>query len=172
MWRSKPIVGFPGTRTCSCSVTPPPFRARTDALCLRLARSHSNKVPKRQKTWCVCCAAKRPFEYLDFGQLVSVGHQFAAVRLLGVRLSGFIAWFVWRSLYLGKLVGFGNKIRVMLDWTLDLFVERSSSQIHATREKLEADAVHHDHDYELALEADAPVAFSRAREMAAPVTGS
>jgi len=89
--------------------------------------------------------ATRPFQYFDFGQLVSVGHQFAAVRLLGVRLSGFIAWFVWRTLYLGKLVGFGNKIRVVLDWTLDLFVERSGSQIHATREKLEASAVHRDH---------------------------
>jgi NADH:ubiquinone reductase (H+-translocating) len=86
----------------------------------------------------------RDFRYFDFGQLVSVGHQYAAVRLLGVRLTGFIAWFVWRSLYLGKLVGFGNKIRVMLDWTLDLFVERSSSQIHATRERLEAEAIHAD----------------------------
>jgi NADH dehydrogenase len=84
----------------------------------------------------------RPFAYFDFGQLVSVGHQFAAVRLLGVRLSGFVAWLVWRSLYLGKLVGFGNKLRVVLDWTLDLFVERSSSQIHASRESLEALAVH------------------------------
>ena len=83
-----------------------------------------------------------PFRYFDFGQLVSVGHQFAAVRLLGIRLSGFVAWFVWRTLYLGKLVGFGNKIRVMLDWTLDLFVERSSSQIHATRVRLETAAAH------------------------------
>ena len=86
----------------------------------------------------------QPFAYFDFGQLVSVGHQFAAVRLVGVRLSGFIAWFVWRTLYLSKLVGFGNKLRVMLDWTLDLFVERSSSQIHATRANLEAQA-HHEH---------------------------
>jgi NADH:ubiquinone reductase (H+-translocating) len=85
-----------------------------------------------------------PFRYFDFGQLVSVGHQFAAVRLLGIRLSGFLAWFVWRTLYLGKLVGFGNKIRVMLDWTLDLFVERSSSQIHATRTRLESAAGHED----------------------------
>jgi NADH dehydrogenase len=90
-----------------------------------------------------------PFRYFDFGQLVSVGHQFAAVRLLGIRLSGFLAWFVWRTLYLGKLVGFGNKIRVMLDWTLDLFVERSSSQIHATRVRLEAAAGHEDgHEHE------------------------
>jgi NADH dehydrogenase len=87
----------------------------------------------------------RPFRYFDFGQLVSVGHQFAAIRLLGVRLSGFLAWFVWRTLYLSKLVGFGNKVRVVLDWSLDLFVERSSSQIHASRELLEVGASHEAH---------------------------
>jgi len=117
--------------------------------------------------------ATRPFRYLDFGQLVSVGHQFAAVRLLGVRLSGIVAWFVWRSLYLGKLVGFGNKIRVMLDWTLDLFVERSSSQIHATREKLEAAAVHDEHEPERVItpESDAPIGFPRAIQVAAKLAG-
>ena len=115
----------------------------------------------------------RPFQYFDFGQLVSVGHQFAAVRLLGVRLSGFVAWFVWRSLYLGKLVGFGNKIRVMLDWTLDLFVERSSSQIHATREKLEANAVHHEHEHEREPARDAsPPIVSRHAAVVAPAVGS
>lgn len=88
----------------------------------------------------------KPFRYFDFGQLVSVGHQFAAVRLVGVRLSGFLAWFVWRTLYLSKLVGFGNKVRVVLDWSLDLFVERSSSQIHASRELLEVGASHQHHD--------------------------
>jgi NADH dehydrogenase len=102
----------------------------------------------------------RPFRYFDFGQLVSVGHQFAAVRLLGVRLSGFVAWFVWRTLYLSKLVGFGNKVRVLLDWSLDLFVERSSSQIHATRELLEMDAAHH-HEAAPAPEQTSP---SRAKE--------
>jgi hypothetical protein len=42
---------------------------------------------------------------------------------------------------LGKLVGFGNKLRVMLDWTLDLFIERSTSQLHAARNNLASRAV-------------------------------
>lgn len=91
-----------------------------------------------------------PFRYFDFGQLVSVGHHFAAVKLLGVRLRGFVAWFVWRTLYLAKLVGFGNKLRVVLDWTLDLFIERSISQLHTER---------HRH------ERPAPVAQSRAQRV-------
>jgi NADH dehydrogenase len=83
----------------------------------------------------------QPFEYFNFGQLVSVGHQFAAVQLLGLRLTGFIAWLVWRTLYLGKLVGFGSKLRVALDWSLDLFIERSTSQIHVSRAALASRAV-------------------------------
>ena len=79
----------------------------------------------------------QPFRYFDFGSLVSVGEHFAAVHLLGVRLSGFFAWLVWRTLYLAKLVGFSNKLRVMLDWTLDLLIERSISQIQ-TRSQAEA----------------------------------
>ena len=79
-----------------------------------------------------------PFRYFNYGALVSVGEHFAAVDLLGVRMSGALAWFIWRSLYLTKLVGFGNKVRVVLDWTLDLLVERSISQISATRQELES----------------------------------
>jgi NADH dehydrogenase len=82
----------------------------------------------------------KPFRYFNYGALVSVGEHFAAVDLLGVRMSGALAWFVWRSLYLTKLVGFGNKVRVVLDWTLDLLVERSISQISATRQDLRSAA--------------------------------
>jgi NADH dehydrogenase len=39
---------------------------------------------------------------------------------LGVKLSGFAAWFVWRTIYLAKMPGLGRKVRVALDWTLDL----------------------------------------------------
>jgi NADH dehydrogenase len=74
----------------------------------------------------------KPFRYFNFGSLVSVGEHFAAVHLLGVKLSGFFAWLVWRTLYLAKLVGFSNKVRVVLDWSLDLLVERSISQIQTS----------------------------------------
>jgi NADH dehydrogenase len=80
-----------------------------------------------------------PFKYFNFGSLVSVGEHFAAIDLLGVKTSGLLAWLIWRTLYLSKLVGFGNKVRVVLDWTLDLLVERSISQISATRQELQVE---------------------------------
>ena len=70
-----------------------------------------------------------PFHYFNYGSLVSVGEHYAAADLLGFKFAGFIGWFIWRTLYLAKIVGFSNKIRVMTDWTLDLLIERSISQL-------------------------------------------
>lgn len=78
----------------------------------------------------------RPFRYFNHGSLLAVGERFAVVDLIGLRLSGFVAWLIWRTLYVAKLVGFGNRVRVVLDWTLDLLVERSISQIWSTRREL------------------------------------
>lgn len=83
----------------------------------------------------------RPFKYFNFGSLVSVGEHFAAIDLLGIRMSGFLAWIIWRTLYLMKLVGFSNRLRVVLDWTLDLLVERSISQISTSRQELRVEEV-------------------------------
>lgn len=84
-------------------------------------------------------APTKPFRYFNFGSLVSVGERFAAIDLFGVRMKGFLAWLIWRTLYWMKLVGFGNKVRVVLDWTLDLVIERSISQIAVTRQDLGAE---------------------------------
>ena len=39
-------------------------------------------------------------------------------------MSGFLAWFAWRTVYLAKLPGWVRRLRVALDWTLDLFFPR------------------------------------------------
>jgi len=41
-------------------------------------------------------------------------------NVLGVRFSGFVAWWLWRTIYLSKLPRLEKKVRVALDWTLDL----------------------------------------------------
>ena len=78
----------------------------------------------------------RPFKYFNYGSLLAVGEHFAVVDLVGLKLSGKLAWLIWRTLYVAKLVGFGNRVRVVLDWTLDLLVERSISQIWSSRRDL------------------------------------
>lgn len=58
------------------------------------------------------------------GTLAALGCRSAVAKVLGLRLSGFPAWFLWRSVYLLKMPGWGRKVRVALDWTLALFFRR------------------------------------------------
>lgn len=65
-----------------------------------------------------------PFTFKGIGELASIGHRTAVAEVFGLKFSGFIAWFMWRTIYLMKLPGLERKLRVMIDWTLDLFFPR------------------------------------------------
>ncbi|BCU75953.1 NAD(P)/FAD-dependent oxidoreductase [Luteolibacter sp. LG18] len=69
----------------------------------------------------------QPFTHRYLGQLATVGAHEAVAEILGFRFSGFVAWWMWRSIYLSKLPGFGRKLRVMIDWTFELFFPRDLS---------------------------------------------
>jgi NADH dehydrogenase len=58
------------------------------------------------------------------GQLAALGRRSGVAQILGFRFSGFVAWWLWRSIYLMKLPGFERKVRVALDWTLDLLFSK------------------------------------------------
>ncbi|MDB6123513.1 MAG: copper transporter [Pedosphaera sp.] len=81
----------------------------------------------------------QPFRHKNLGQLASIGHKVAVAEILGVRFSGFIAWFIWRTIYLFKLPGLQRKLRVMVDWTMDLFFPRDVSLLLPTPTKLLAE---------------------------------
>ncbi len=66
----------------------------------------------------------KAFRFKMIGMLVGLGHRTAAAEIYGLPFSGFLAWFMWRTIYLSKLPGFEKKLRVMIDWTIDLFFPR------------------------------------------------
>ena len=66
----------------------------------------------------------KPFAFSSIGQLVPLGRRSAIAEILGLKCRGFFAWWLWRTIYLSKLPGLERKIRVALDWTLDLFLPR------------------------------------------------
>jgi len=77
----------------------------------------------------------RPFESTSRGALCVVGHQVACAELIvplvpraSVRFSGFFAWLLWRGVYLAKLPGLERKIRVLINWTVELFFPRDIVQ--------------------------------------------
>lgn len=66
----------------------------------------------------------KPFKFKGLGELAAIGHRSAVAEIFGLKFSGFAAWFLWRTIYLMKLPGFERRLRVMIDWTLDLFFPR------------------------------------------------
>jgi NADH:ubiquinone reductase (H+-translocating) len=65
----------------------------------------------------------RPFRYRDKGNLATIGRAAAVADIKGLRLSGFIAWFVWLTVHLFYLVGFQNRVLVLIRWSVS-FVNR------------------------------------------------
>ncbi len=63
---------------------------------------------------------RKPFRYTSLGQLAAIGRRTGVANILGLNFSGFIAWWLWRTVYLSKLPRLEKKVRVAMDWTLDL----------------------------------------------------
>ena len=87
--------------------------------------------------------APKPFRFSTIGQLASIGRRTGVAQVLGMRFSGFIAWWLWRSVYLSKLPGVTKKARVAIKWSLDLLFPREIEQLVTLRdveqiEKLDA----------------------------------
>jgi NADH dehydrogenase len=74
-----------------------------------------------------------PFEFKSLGMLASLGQRRAVADIMGMRLSGFTAWCLWRAFYLSSLPGGGRRLRVALDWILDIFFPRDITQLQTTR---------------------------------------
>ncbi|GKS56488.1 nucleotide-disulfide oxidoreductase [Nitrospira sp.] len=66
----------------------------------------------------------RPFSFKPLGQLCGIGERNAVAEILGVRLSGFPAWWLWRTVYLLKSPSWSRRIKVAFDWTWELFFPR------------------------------------------------
>ncbi len=64
------------------------------------------------------------FAYRHRGDMFSLGQWFAGAEIGGWRFFGHFAWWLWRTVYLSKVIGFRNKVKVMVDWTLNIFLPR------------------------------------------------
>jgi len=76
---------------------------------------------------------KKPFLFSTLGLLAPIGKRTGVANILGVNFSGFIAWWLWRTIYLMKLPRFEKKVRVALDWTLDLLFSKDLVQFMTVR---------------------------------------
>lgn len=76
----------------------------------------------------------KPFVFATLGQLATIGRHSGVANVFGFKFSGFIAWWMWRSIYLMKLPRLTKKLRVVVDWTLDLLFGRDIEQMITLRD--------------------------------------
>jgi NADH dehydrogenase len=76
----------------------------------------------------------KPFRFKTMGLLASIGHHTGVAMVLGFKFSGFIAWWLWRTIYLAKLPTLAKKLRVMTAWTLEQFFGREIEQTITVRD--------------------------------------
>ena len=73
--------------------------------------------------------ATQPFRYRDYGNLATIGRMAAVVDLGRLRLSGVLAWWFWLLAHVFFLIGFRNRIAVLLDWTWSYWTYQRSARI-------------------------------------------
>lgn len=76
---------------------------------------------------------KKRFSFNTLGKLAALGHHSAVGEVLGFKISGVLAWLMWRAIYLMKLPRLDRKIRVATDWFLDLILPPDIVQIKTER---------------------------------------
>jgi NADH dehydrogenase len=72
---------------------------------------------------------KRPFAFRGLGKMGSLGRRTAVAEVMGIKIAGFLAWFLWRTIYLLKMPGWGRRLKVAVSWTLDLFLPPELVQV-------------------------------------------
>ena len=80
--------------------------------------------------------ATQPFHYIDYGNLATVGRKAAVVDLTvpligAFRFSGFFAWLFWLFAHIYFLIGFRNRLMVMVDWAVAYWTYERSARVVA-----------------------------------------
>jgi len=98
---------------------------------------------------------KRPFIFNMIGALAAIGRRTGVARVFGINFSGFLAWWMWRTIYLSKLPRFEKKFRVALDWSLDLLFSKDLVQFQTLRAPTVSEVENVPHRQEAAAVAEA-----------------
>ncbi len=115
------IVGFPGVWALGdCAIVPNAHNGQASPPTAQFA----DRQAKQLASNIVASTLGKPtqaFSYRPKGQFASIGHNKAVVELFGLSLSGFVAWLLWRGVYLLKVPTFARKVRLFLEWNWAMF---------------------------------------------------
>jgi len=87
-----------------------------------LAHNMISVINKKEKK-------KIKFDYKTKGMMADIGKRNGVAIIFGIKLHGFIAWWMWRTYYLANIPTISKKLEVMIDWTFHLFFKRGVAMI-------------------------------------------
>ena len=126
------VPGWPGVWALGdCALVPDPTGKPYPPTAQHAIRQ--GKVVAQNVAASIRGGRKRPFVFSTLGQLAAIGRRTGVARVFGFNFSGFVAWWMWRTIYLSKLPRFEKKLRVALDWTLDLLFTKDLVQFTTER---------------------------------------
>jgi NADH:ubiquinone reductase (H+-translocating) len=126
-----------------CSFVPNAYDGRPSPTTAQFAVQQARQLAENLKRTSLGAATK-PFYYRPRGMLASIGHRNAVAVIYGIKLSGFVAWFLWRGIYLAKLPTLSRKLEVAISWAcsipfppniVELRMPRSQSRMHEVNEQ-------------------------------------
>jgi NADH:ubiquinone reductase (H+-translocating) len=115
------VKGMPGIWALGdCAVVPAPdggIAPPTAQHATRQARTAAENILASMRG-----ESGKAFAFRGLGKMGSLGRKSAVAEIFGVPISGIVAWFMWRTIYLMKIPGWPRRIKVAASWTLDLFL--------------------------------------------------
>jgi len=127
------VPGYPGVWALGdCAMVRDPYTGKPYPPTAQHALRQGS-VAGRNIAAAVCGTKKRAFTFKTIGALATIGRRTGVAQIFGLNFSGFIAWWMWRTIYLSKLPRLEKKVRVALDWTLDLLFSKDLVKFETVR---------------------------------------
>ena len=116
-----------------CASTPSPEGTPYPALAQHAVRAA--RVAARNVAAALDGRPAKPFVYEPLGMMAAFGHTRAACDVRGIRLTGFIAWWIRRTYYLFQMPRWDTRLRIAFDWTVSLFSHPDLTKIDLAEER-------------------------------------
>jgi NADH dehydrogenase len=131
------VQKFPGVFAIGdCALFVDPITNRAFPPTAQIAEAQA-KIAAKNLISLIKNSDQEKFVYHSKGQMAIIGKRTGIATFLGVNISGFVAWLIWRNVYLSKIPTFDKKIRVFLDWIIDLFFDRDISRLNFIKRETE-----------------------------------
>ena len=131
------VTDFPGVFAIGdCALHIDPETQRPIPPTAQIAEAQA-KIAAKNLISLIKNTTKEKFIYHSKGQMAIIGKRSGIATFLGMNISGFWAWLIWRNVYLSKITTFDKKTRVFLDWVIDLFFDRDISRLKLMKRETE-----------------------------------